>query len=150
MDVLSDEDCTDGVPGNDDVVPNNLDICVRDDNHGGDTQICIVCNIFTARKRSLGQGNIFIGVCQEFCSQGGLPGRRTPRQGDPRARRPPPARRPPQQGDPTPEGAPPRMATAAGGTHPTGMHFYYEWPFSRRSTPPSPCQLMISFPSEQV
>ena len=26
--------------------------------------------IFTARKRSLGQGNIFIGVCQEFCSQG--------------------------------------------------------------------------------
>ena len=27
--------------------------------------------IFTARKRSLGQGNIFIGVCQEFCSQGG-------------------------------------------------------------------------------
>ena len=25
----------------------------------------------TARKRSLGQGNIFIGVCQEFCSQGG-------------------------------------------------------------------------------
>ena len=27
--------------------------------------------IFTARKRSLGRGNIFIGVCQEFCSQGG-------------------------------------------------------------------------------
>ena len=33
--------------------------------------------IFTARKRSLGQGNIFIGVCQEFCLKGGghlLPG----------------------------------------------------------------------------
>ena len=32
--------------------------------------------VVTARKRSLGQGNIFIGVCQEFCSQGGclLPG----------------------------------------------------------------------------
>ena len=31
----------------------------------------------TARKRSLGQGNIFIGVCQEFCSRGGvLPGAR--------------------------------------------------------------------------
>ena len=31
--------------------------------------------VITARKRSLGQGNIFIGVCQEFCSQwgGGLP-----------------------------------------------------------------------------
>ena len=28
-------------------------------------------SIFTARKRSLGQGNIFIGMCQEFCSQGG-------------------------------------------------------------------------------
>ena len=31
--------------------------------------------IFTARKQSLGQGNIFIGMCQEFCSQGGgVPG----------------------------------------------------------------------------
>ena len=32
--------------------------------------------IITARKRSLGQGNIFTSVCQEFCSQGGclLPG----------------------------------------------------------------------------
>ena len=28
-------------------------------------------NIFTARKRSLGQGNIFRSVCQEFCPQGG-------------------------------------------------------------------------------
>ena len=27
--------------------------------------------IITARKRSLGQGNIFSSVCQEFCSQGG-------------------------------------------------------------------------------
>ena len=27
-------------------------------------------SIFTVRKRSLGQGNIFIGVCQEFCSRG--------------------------------------------------------------------------------
>ena len=43
-------------------------------------------NIITARKRSLGQGNIFIGVCQEFCSQGGStwagtpPGQGTPPQ----------------------------------------------------------------------
>ena len=29
-------------------------------------------SFITARKRSLGQGNIFIGVCQEFCSQGGV------------------------------------------------------------------------------
>ena len=70
-------------------------------------------HFITTRKRILGQGNIFIGVCQEFCSQeasgpgggvwsggclirgacsGGLPG------GDP----------------PT--------VTAASGTHPTGMH----------------------------
>ena len=27
-------------------------------------------SIFTARKRSLGQGNIFSSVCQEFCSRG--------------------------------------------------------------------------------
>ena len=30
-----------------------------------------IFRLFTARKRSLGQGNIFIGVCQEFCSRGG-------------------------------------------------------------------------------
>ena len=28
--------------------------------------------IFTARKRSLGQGNIFSSVCQEFCTRGGV------------------------------------------------------------------------------
>ena len=27
--------------------------------------------LITARKRSLGKGNIFIGACQEFCPQGG-------------------------------------------------------------------------------
>ena len=27
--------------------------------------------LFTARKQSLGQGNIFRSVCQEFCSRGG-------------------------------------------------------------------------------
>ena len=32
---------------------------------------CFVANCVTARKGSLGHGNIFIGVCQEFCSQGG-------------------------------------------------------------------------------
>ena len=54
--------------------------------------------IFTARKRSLGQGNIFTSVCQEFCSREGVPG---------------------------PGGCletPPGTATAAGGTHPTGTH----------------------------
>ena len=28
--------------------------------------------VITARKRSLGQGNIFSSVCQEFCSRGGV------------------------------------------------------------------------------
>ena len=31
----------------------------------------LTSSVITDRKRSLGQGNIFIGVCQEFCSQGG-------------------------------------------------------------------------------
>ena len=31
-----------------------------------------ILRIFTAHKRSLGQGNIFSSVCQEFCSQGGV------------------------------------------------------------------------------
>ena len=34
--------------------------------------------IITAPKRSLGQGNIFSRVCQEFCSQGGVPGQVPP------------------------------------------------------------------------
>ena len=33
----------------------------------------------TARKRSLGRGNIFRSVCQEFCPQGGIPGQVHPR-----------------------------------------------------------------------
>ena len=32
----------------------------------------LVRPLITARKRSLGQGNIFIGVCREFCSQWGV------------------------------------------------------------------------------
>ena len=34
------------------------------------TDMIISWDIFTARKRSLGQGNIFRSVCQEFCPQG--------------------------------------------------------------------------------
>ena len=64
-------------------------------------------NFFTASKRSLGQGNIFTSVCQEFCSVGGgVPG---------------------PWGGLLPVGGylvetPPPTVTAAGGTHPTGMH----------------------------
>ena len=51
--------------------------------------------IFTARKRSMGQGNIFSSMCQEFCTQGGVPGqvhhpgRYPPRQVHPPAGTPP-------------------------------------------------------------
>ena len=105
--------------------------------------------IFTARKRSLGQGNIFRSVCQEFCPQGGSawpgtppgPGRYTPpgtRQVHPPApgSTPPGTRQvhpPPGPGRFTPPGPgrytppdqagtpPPRYGQRAGGTHPTGM-----------------------------
>ena len=79
---------------------------------------CII--VFTARKQSLGQGNIFIGVCQEFCSQGGFlpqcmlrytppaqeqtpPGSRPPRADTPQSRRPPGSRHPPGSSTPPPE-----------------------------------------------
>ena len=60
--------------------------------------------VITARKRNLGQGNIFIGVCQEFCSQGAVgvclsacwdtpPREQTPMPPHP----PPPRSTPPEQ-----------------------------------------------------
>ena len=67
----------------------------------------------TARKRSLGQSNIFIGVCQEFCSQGGVSasvhagihpplGSRHPvEQTPPREQMPPRSRHPLEQTPPT-------------------------------------------------
>ena len=85
-------------------------------------------HIITTRKRSLGQGNIFSSVYQEFCLQGSLPqcmlGCQPPWQGDTSL-----ARRPPWQGrPPTPwQGDPPCPVHAgiygqqAGGMHPTGM-----------------------------
>ena len=85
--------------------------------------------IITARKRSLGQGNIFLVVCQEFCSQGGCLlrggdwsegcmfwGGSALGGGAP--------------GPGGPGGDPPQTATAAGSTHPTGMHsctYNYSW-----------------------
>ena len=65
--------------------------------------------IVIARKRSFGRGNIFTSVCQEFCSQRGsaLGGCLVLGGSGP--------------GGVVPGGDPP-MATAAGGTHPTGMH----------------------------
>ena len=67
--------------------------------------------IFTTRKRSLGQGIIFTSVCQEFCSRGVPgPGGCLVQRGEVFA----------QGGCGDVETSP--TATAAGGTHPTGMH----------------------------
>ena len=55
-------------------------------------------HVVTARKRSLGQGNIFSSVCQEFCSQGrGVPGQVPPWAGTPQAGTPLEAGAPPGQ-----------------------------------------------------
>ena len=99
-------------------------------------------NKFTARKRSLGQGNIFSSVCQEFCSQVGYLGRYTrqagtrlrqvhpPGQVHPRAAPPPQAGTPPQTGTLPPPGRyiPPRQVhpldryTPRAGTPPRAVH----------------------------
>ena len=95
----------------------------------------------TARKRSLGQGNIFRSVCREFCPHGGSTWAGTPLS---RYTSPgrvhllgmyplagtPPGRYPPQAGTPPGRYTPPREVHAgryrqqAGGTHPTGMLSY--------------------------
>ena len=76
----------------------------------------------TARKQSLGQGNIFIGMCQEFCSQGGSASVHAwippPPSG---AGTPPRTRYPPGAGTPPGAEHTGRYGQRAGGTHPTGM-----------------------------
>ena len=82
--------------------------------------------IFTARKRSLGQGNIFIGVCQKFCSRGGgvclSACWDTPPLGadTPRSRHVPPLNRPPPGADTLPSGAdtPQEQTPPPGSRHP--------------------------------
>ena len=85
-------------------------------------------DLFTARKRSLGEGNIFRSVCQEFCPQWGggevclsacwdtLPGPGT----SPGPGTPPGAGTPRDQAPRRAEHAG-RYGQRAGGTHPTGM-----------------------------
>ena len=82
--------------------------------------IRLKCLLITTRKQSLGQGNIFRSVCQEFCSQGGgVPGQVPPwDQVHPTRTRCTP------QDQIHPLGAvhAGRYGQQAGGTHPTGMH----------------------------
>ena len=81
--------------------------------------------LITARKRSLGQGNIFRSVCQEFCPRGCVvPGGCLVRWGGPGGGVCVWSRGCGPGG--MPGGDPPGTATAAGGTHPTGMHSYYQ------------------------
>ena len=67
--------------------------------------------IFTARKRSLGQGNMFTPVCHSVYRGGLVPGVAGPGGGGCLVETPP-------------------TATAAGGTHPTGMHSCYKLNYS--------------------
>ena len=109
-------------------------------------RILLECFLVTARKRSLGQGNIFRNVCQEFCPRGGeYLGRYPPQeqvhpleQVHPRDQVPPWEQvYPPGPGTPAPhrtryiprDQVHPRGAVHAGRygqqagcTHPTGMH----------------------------
>ena len=113
--------------------------------------------IFTERKRSLGQGYIFSSVCQEFCPGGGgawsqgvpgvgawswvVPGpggclvpcgiwsRPTTKGGSLGRSGPGPHPRGEVEGE---LASPPPMATAAGGTHPTGMHSCFVYAFEQK------------------
>ena len=69
--------------------------------------------IVTARKRSLGQGNIFRSVCQEFCQQGGeyLTRYTPPEQTPPSEQTPPGRRHPLEQTPPQHQVHPPRPGT---------------------------------------
>ena len=67
--------------------------------------------VCVSQKRSLEQGNVFIGVCQSFCSQDGE-GVLCPGRGSPRHR--PPDRDPPWTDPP--------IRQRVGSTHPAGMH----------------------------
>ena len=81
-------------------------------------------NLITARKRSLGQGNVFTPVCQFTRGENWLPSMHHRSEADipppdrhPSGGRHPPGRHPLDRHPPAD-----RLTTEAGGTHPTGMH----------------------------
>ena len=87
-------------------------------------------SVVTAHKRSLGQGNIFIGVCQGFCSQegGSRQGAHPPEGGTPS----------PQQGDLPPEGGshPARETHGEGGNPWQGDPPEEDTPLGKEAPPP--------------
>ena len=92
--------------------------------------------LFTARKWSLGQGNVFTPVYQSFCSQRGVmmslfvmdnttPGQHLlPRQYHPWTASPAQTAPPPGQHCTLPWQHP--SSQQVGGTHPTGMLYFYQ------------------------
>ena len=102
--------------------------------------------IITARKRSLGQGNIFSSVCQKFCSRGGgVPGQVHPRAGTPPGQVHPPGRyaswagTPPGQVHSPPGCTPPRQVHPLGrwaGTPPGQVHLPGQVHTPRKVHPP--------------
>ena len=102
--------------------------------------------IFTARKGSLGQGNIFRSVCQEFCSQGGNTWAARPGSGTPPGTRytphPPRTRHTPRD-----QVHPPGPGTPRDQVHPQGPGT------PRPGTPPGPGTLpppdQVHTPQEQ-
>ena len=74
--------------------------------------------IFTVRKRKLRKFNVLTPVCPSFCSRGGGGEVCTPS-----SRQTPPGQTPPWADTPR------QTATAAGGTHPTGMHSCFRFIF---------------------
>ena len=86
---------------------------------------CFVCIYFYCPQTKLRKGNVFTPVCQSFCSQGGcLPQCILGYTHPPLGRHPPWANTPYQvhAGIQCLAYAGINMATAADGTHPTGMH----------------------------
>ena len=88
----------------------------------------VVPRIFTARKRSLGQGNIFTSVCHSVHRGGGVCATHapSPQACTPKAHMPPPGTHVPPAHTPRrhvcPRADSTRCGQWAGGTHPTGMH----------------------------
>ena len=81
-----------------------------------------ISRIFTARKRSLGQGNVFTPVCHSVHGGRGVVCLIACWHTPPSRQNPPWADTPPRQTSP--------YGQQAGGTHPIGMHTYLLWNIS--------------------
>ena len=87
------------------------------------------CTTFYGPQTKSRKGNVFTSVCQEFCPRGKVytPWADTPQADTPPGQTPPRQTPPPQADTPHRQTPPRQMATAADGTHPTGMHSCCLW-----------------------